>query len=628
MLLQNIKIKKMNFESHDSSNIREKNTFSPERASEGVSILEDIKKLENGEGALELTEEERKKILEFEKELGIELEKIFNIKIVKIQAYPEYFLTEKGKNDFKETWGIDVQGESVEKIEEFILENQNIFKNIKPKERSAFFGRARSFSERKLFRALKKRIGDDGELDINNLENPVMVGLLMDPKKALKKIELLREFRKKIKKEKEAIDNNEAGNIKIGKEKILEIYRRKSNQMLIEEFPAVVLVKNKAEKIGEDNLSEDEKSLLKLFSGLSQIDKSYSRFDRWIHGSSGEYNNEGNREQISPVLKRRAEEIKELYIENEINKDDLVKEKGLDPKKVLREKIKIEEIEELANDILEQYGQKSSMPASKYDPDREGAAPDEKWQFIPRSEIKSMEIDSKQKVIKSSNKDRLVVGAISIALGHEFVHFVQALNREKLNLQMFKKVGSDRASIFAEMGAMMVQDKISFEAFGIHLYPIPCYVLAMIKKLEGGDYLDCVKEYYETFRIISLKKQKKGSIDKNKFQKELRKNLKVSINGTKRLFRGGVGFDSRSKYLSKSKDTVYLEQFFLAREMQKAGLEKYAFLGGMNLNTIINLLELGFIKKENIQEPKYYALEIWNRIKDRYKLDESDKKQS
>ncbi len=136
--------------------------------------------------------------------------------------------------------------------------------------------------------------------------------------------------------------------------------------------------------------------------------------------------------------------------------------------------------------------------------------------------------------------------------------------------------------------------------------------------MEQGTYLDCVKEYYET--LIAVKKKKRGIINKDEFQKELRKKIKVSINSAKRLFRGGIDFDSDSKYLSKSKDTVYLEQFFLAQEMREAGLEKYAFLGGVNLRTIKDLLEIGVLKQDDIQELKFSAMDIWNRIKDKYKL--------
>ncbi len=460
-------MKKINFE---KLVLEDKNVFCPERASENVGdMLSEIKKLEKGDGVLELSEKEKADVLEFEKKLGIELENIFDIKIIKKQIYPEYLATQSGRDDFEKTFGANLCGESVQEIEKFILENQHILKSVKPSKRDAFIGRSKTLSESRIFRALKKRMTDDGNLDVSGVENPKRMGILLNSDKALKKIKSLREFRKMIKGEKEDIINNtEDGNIKKGKLKILEIYRRKSNQMLIEEFSAVALVKRKAEKIGEDKLSTDERDLLALFAGLSNIDKAYSRFDKLIHGASGEYNKDGNCEQISSVLRKRAEEIKKLYIENEVNRDDLVREKRLDPKKVFENSIDSDEVVRWANETLERNDQKSSLPIEEYDPDRSGPAPDGRWQFVALSEIKSMSVDSKQKVIKFPNKNKSIFAVISVALGHEFAHFLQALNREKLSLKMFERIGSDRSSIFAEMGAMATQDKISFDVFGIH----------------------------------------------------------------------------------------------------------------------------------------------------------------
>jgi hypothetical protein len=63
----------------------------------------------------------------------------------------------------------------------------------------------------------------------------------------------------------------------------------------------------------------------------------------------------------------------------------------------------------------------------------------------------------------------------------------------------------------------------------------------------------------------------------------------------------------------------------LLDKLKQKGLEKYAFLGGANLETIVFLVKSGLIKKEDIMEPKQYALSIWERFKDRYALDELSK---
>lgn len=72
------------------------NRLYPERAFSRVdSEIERIRKIENGEIArLELTEDERKEVLEFEDILGEKLENIESIKINTAVFYPEYFLTD------------------------------------------------------------------------------------------------------------------------------------------------------------------------------------------------------------------------------------------------------------------------------------------------------------------------------------------------------------------------------------------------------------------------------------------------------------------------------------------------------------------------------------------------------
>ena len=164
------------------------------------------------------------------------------------------------------------------------------------------------------------------------------------------------------------------------------------------------------------------------------------------------------------------------------------------------------------------------------------------------------------------------------------------------------------------------QDIVSKEAFGFNSPPHPHYIRAMQKKIDGGNYLDCVNAFYESTMNIPRQEKLAGTLSDEDFKKEMRKNLSLSINRAQRLFRDGSSLSSREGFLSKSKDTVYLEQVRLFRELKKHGLEKYVFIGGANLNALTFLLRSGFLNPEDIKTPKYYCLKIWERMKDQFIL--------
>lgn len=213
-----------------------------------------------------------------------------------------------------------------------------------------------------------------------------------------------------------------------------------------------------------------------------------------------------------------------------------------------------------------------------------------------------MAVDSKRKVIKCGIKKQSPAGLISVTLAHEIEgHVLQYENKTKIPLRLFKKLGGERSSIFAECGAMNNQGLVSQEAFGFAFPPHPHYIRAMVEKLRGGNYLDCIKAFHEsTLRGPRLQKTL-GQISEEVFKKEVKKSLKLAINRTKRLFREGSDFSSNQPFLTNSKDTVYLEQVKLFQELKQRGLEKYVFVGGANLNTLLFLMKSGFLDPKDIQ---------------------------
>ncbi|MFC1645293.1 hypothetical protein ACFL08_04675, partial [Patescibacteria group bacterium] len=220
-------------------------------------------------------------------------------------------------------------------------------------------------------------------------------------------------------------------------------------------------------------------------------------------------------------------------------------------------------------------------------------------------------------------KKRSIHDMFSVVLGHEMGHMIQSLNSAKLPFKILQgSLKAGRAFVFSEGGAKMLEDEVSMKAFGIHSYSKVNYANAMMKRLDGGDYLDCAKAAYEWERKAILAQVKKGIMDEEKANELFKKKVGVALNSAKRLFYGGNDLSSKSGFLTRSWDTSYLEGQFVNKKLQDAGLEKLAFVPGLNLQTLGDLMEIGSVDLNEIQGPNLHVLDIWDRIKKDYQFNE------
>jgi len=267
-----------------------------------------------------------------------------------------------------------------------------------------------------------------------------------------------------------------------------------------------------------------------------------------------------------------------------------------------------------------QYDQKSSMPAEEFNSKRKGAAPDGKWQFVMSDGYGSMSVNKSQNIIKAPTRDRSAHELISVMLGHEFSHFIQSLNQSKIKLKLYDEIGGNRRMVLAEGAAMLMQKEISEQLFGFSELPKPNYVKAMSEKNNGGNYLDSVKAYYEcSLRIYFATAE---NMDPMVLQEKAKELLRISVRGCKRLFRTGESLEAREAVLSKSKDTVYLEQLMVMEQLKEAGLEKFALVRGLNLDSLFILLKDGFIEEDDIETLNLnFIKNIWEKIKGNFAIE-------
>jgi hypothetical protein len=484
-------------------------------------------------------------------------------------------------------------------------------------------GKSATFNDEKIAELVGKTVDENGEIRMDDLENPSRIKIILNPVDALEKIQKLRQFKNKISlRSKDQIQVEAPVSTEIAKEKIKDLYRKKTNVMIVNQVASGVWANELASSLGNEQLTEEERKLRETVPGLLKFEEIFSRFDRFIHGAASEYDEDGMRKQVGRDLLEYIKEIEGDYLRNQLKKDELIMGKGLDSEKIKEKDIDVETFSQWAEELLDFYGEKSIYPAEEYDPKRSGPAADNKWQFVAREQYESMAVNSKQKVIKSGTKSKTITETLGTLLGHEFTHFIQAKNKQKVPLRLFSdKLGGFRSEVFAEGGAMSIENEVSKELFGYEGDAHPHYIKAMVKKLEGGTYLDCVKAFYDSGLTGIKKKADSGMMGKESFVEEVKNLLNLAINRAKRLFVGDDHLDRSGIYLTKSKDTVYAEQVIVMKKLRESGLEKCAFVSGINLDTLAVLAEIGLIDLEKIEKPSLDFIRItWEKEKSKYTL--------
>lgn len=584
-----------------------------------IGLEEKIKTLQSLEcGTIEkipLTKEEKEQLLSVEDSLGEKLDTIQKIIPKDTSYYLEYFLTEEGKKDFVETTGINFPEniETEEDVARFIYNSRDALKEVTPKKRTNLAGRSRNSNEDNIYKQLQKNIEEGKDIGTAEIPSPIPTKFLLTPELTLQKINEQRIFKQDLKAmraEMYTTENEQSPEYRAALLGILDIYQRKINISLSDRLSRGVPVAQKAELLGADSLSEEEATLLENSVGTTRANRHASRYDKFVYGASQDSNNEGMYEQIPDELSAFADELEEEYLEDYLHRDVNILKKGLDPKKIFEKNISPEQVEEWANETLSIYDQ----PEEKEE---------KKWEFESRDAYKTLSVNGRTKKIKSGKTTRNIADTLAIVLGHEIEgHMVQHVNKKKIPLRLFQNLGGDRYGLNAEGGAMFNQNHITEEAFGYSSPPHPHYIRAMQCRLNSGTYTECVQAFYES-AIKPLQIQHENSqLSDDEFTEKCKDELKTAVNRTKRLFRDSIDNEEKTSYITNSKDTVYLEQVKLYKELKKHGLEKYLFISGVNIDTAIQLMKTGLLDSGEIEKPQYHALDIWERVKDSYAIEE------
>lgn len=583
----------------------EKRPLYPERPSFSAErLLYEIEQLQSGEKPKEpLTEEEFQEAKELEDPFVDKLAEAYSIEYNTKTLYPEYFDTTEGQDTLKE---LDI-------ISKLYPDNNNtidirtsidILRTLDPESLAKLGEKSLKHHTETMLDNLSHRIAEDGSLDIEGLDNPEKLMFIKKPEELTRKIESLRALKSELEQERSTLFQEEVSITNRQPESISE-----SIDLIHAKLYSLNHLIKKVNVLLAKTL--EDKAILDAEEDLTSHQPKY-KLDKFRYGV-GKMNAEGNYDQIDSRLLQKADEIAEEHIRLNQEKPSILAEQGLDVKKMDAKSVEPEQIKIYLDRILSEYGLLSESTANQEQVDNNIKPADNKWRCYIKPNQSVFEIDSKSKTLFIPPKNRSIIDVLTKGATHEIIHILQRENTAEIGLPLYtnpQQMGGDRSDLFQEGGAMHYQDQASQELFGFASPPGPHYLRAMAVKQAGGNYLSCIKAYYESTISNNPKKSKSSA-------------LKTALSSARRLFRNSINFNNTDKSIPSTKDTVYLEQKAVVEEILKhPELQNLILVSGINLDTAKEMIHFGLLDLSKLRTPDLsFVQNIWEEVKPNYTLD-------
>ncbi len=629
---------------------REKNApkIFPMRPAEEASVqAAEIKEYMNGEKQpLELTKDDLEAIAVFEKDLNTKIAPIVKINIKSQAIHLDFFVTAAGQAMLAADFAGEPIPNDIAGLRQFFYTKQDFFNqkaNAELKQR--YETESLNATNKALSQRLLSEATTDGKLDLGGIAAPQVLTVILNPKELDQKWEGLRNILKELQALRASLDqavNDEGENQRIAQKEILTMYRHRVNEIVMQLYGDIYLVKMKEEVMGTAGLNAEEAALVPKVKGFKNMERSLHLLDKMLRGAGEKDEHTGNYQSVSNSTRAAAHEIiNVLRPLAQSTRDEVMKAKGIDPAKVFDPKNKITAAERkvLGDTVIAHYGELSAEPAGPQTLERKGPASDGKWQFVTGTKGE-MAVDPERRFVRDAAQPRSVDEALAVGTAHEIEgHMVQALNREGIPLAMMSNMNSDRRTVVAESGAVNNEKEMNRAMFGFERYSEGVdSIVGLEARAQGKSYLECVEVVYESkIKSIREKYDLSDAQQKKAFMVVARKTLDGVIERVKRLFRSTetklIGLDKASQYVTNSQEAAYTEQEIVFEKLKALGLEKLAYYG-LNLRTVLTLCRLGFIDMSTIRTPDFKTLELWEKggvtptgevikpIKDRFKLDQ------
>lgn len=612
----------------------------------GKQALEIKQYIDGKKKPLDLTQDELSSLQTFEAGLNQDLYPVSKLSIKFQLLYLDYFLTSAGAAMLAEDFPGEVIPTDIAGLKQFFYAKQSFFNGKDAaKIKQKYESESLKASTAKLSKSLLPEDSPDGLLDVVDSQAPHIVTVILNTDVLRKKWENLRQLRQKIKTiEDRLVTTDDSETLRAAKKEVILMYRHRINEILMQLYGDLYLLKSKEEVVGTEGLNADEVALTQGIKGYKNLERSLSLLDKMLRGVGEMEGEEGKASytQVSNSTRAAATSIiNTLRPLVEDSKDAAMRKKGIDPKKVNNKGQYITPAERkvFGDTVLAHYGLLSVVPAGPESLERSGPAEDGSWQFVTGN-TGAMAVDPTKRIVRDASQNRSVDEALAVGTAHEVEgHALQAVNRQAIPLRIMDGVNADRRTVLAESGAVSNEKLMNKAMFGFDRYSSGIDSIPGLEaRLLGKSYLECVEVIYESkMKHVREKYDLSQSDQRAAFMLVARKILDGVIERTKRLFRSTetkfIGFDRTAKYITNSQEAAYTEQEIVFDKLKDLGLEKLAYLG-LNLRTVLALLKLGLLDLNTIKMPEFKTLELWEKgavaptgeiiapVKDKYKLDQ------
>ena len=177
------------------------------------------------------------------------------------------------------------------------------------------------------------------------------------------------------------------------------------------------------------------------------------RMDKFVSGAGSKIGEGGRQIAVDPQVADLADQLvnqEEKQITGHVFED-------IPPEQIESTVANTADLVKWSKKCLAEWNLLSSDP--DYDPGRSGSAEDEKWQVSIDPSMSSAREESRQKALLYPDNFNRTISQVVPAGGaplvvHELAHTVQVENRGRVGLAITREVGTDRASIVNEAGAV------------------------------------------------------------------------------------------------------------------------------------------------------------------------------
>jgi hypothetical protein len=502
------------------------------------------------------------------------LENIYERNIASNTFFCVYFLDPQGYAELKACFPDAPIFTTVEEAEEF-MRRQNyadLDKDLHKKVKE-LAEKSTHYAERIALEAFK----ETGYTSLDTDKVPEKLVIVENPAKLLAAVRDLRRLKDFMRDVSER-ETSEANHI------IIAIHRRRINLALAGLYSDVLA-------LVRTHLPDDPRSgplmyeiydLMsgRLFKDNDDFGRRMSKLDMFINGGA-RMSPEAGFVPLGPEINDLLARLKQQYEEPSIEEEPV---EPLISEADSEIRVNAEVLKSWYEEALAAYGLLSEHEYTREDLNRDGKAPDGKWQAVIHPSAKTLSVNSKQGIIRIPKRfnrklyESEEVGGVP-AIDHEMGHVFQSVLAAQLDIPILRKVGTGRIAPQLECGAIVWERAAALEFFGKQRPANPHYAEAIRTRLNGGSYGDCVKSFYDSM----LRSNPKD----DPYHKE---SIAIkALDRVRRLFRNGGKLHDTSSHVFDSGTLAYIEQDLILQEARKAGMEHFLLVGKVELHMLAEL---------------------------------------